>query len=257
MDNWQHSSTAERLIVREGLVYRERRPNDPVDGIIHFADLVDKDIERNNYQVVIDSGLHCWPNPKVLLRMIDRYDVLDECVRSGFIDHEIHINTQLDTDALYDMFDFTKSGKLVVKMGNVHRGEGKFLIENVEQFPAVTSRFSIESYFEGISVRSLIIGGDTFGIRVENDRSWIKNSAGADIDDYELSKELIEHSRNVAYNFELDVAGVDYIVEKDGNFKLLEINFCPGVSGSDRIEECAKEFFKKKMREIEERSRKK
>lgn len=246
-DHWQHTSTAERLIVSNiddrDCVIRQRRPNDAVWGVVLYADVEDKSIELNNINVVIERNIPCWPNPHVLKKMLDRYDVLLECSQAGFIDHDIFVDDKFTTTPLLHF-------PHVLKMGNVHRGEGKYLINDVSDYPSITGKFSIEPFFKGDSIRSLIIGDDTFGIKVDNETSWIKNSSGADINEYKLSNEIIDHSRQIAKHFGLDVAGVDYIVNKEGHH-FLEINQYPGLSGFDHIQDSAKKFLKERMIKIE------
>lgn len=256
MNNWQHTSTAERLIVKNNQVFRQHQPNDPLLGVILYADIENKDIELNNINIVIEHKLPCWPNPHSLLNMIDRFVVLKECAEQEFLNHEIVLGSNHSSDpdsqaVLMEQIPMVIPYPFVLKMGNVHRGEGKYLIKSQSDFPEMSGKFSIEPYFEGESVRALIIGDEIFGIRVTNEETWIKNAAGAEVHEYELSSELIEHARKVAKYFDIDLAGIDYIVEKNGDFHLLEINQYPGISGFDNVMESAKRFFKQKMYEIE------
>jgi hypothetical protein len=256
MDRWWHVSSPDRLIVNDAwgdkFIALSKRSREEVKGVILYADVADKSIEMNNYDVVIDANLPCWPNPKTLKRMISRFNVLEECIHAGFVDHNVYMSDQFVPDELFSMMPLP----LVLKLGNVHRGEGKWLLNSRNDLPSIIHNhpdpgiFSIEPFFKGTSIRSLIIGDDTFGIRVENDRSWIKNSEGADVYEHELSQSMIDHSRSVAKHFGLEIAGVDYIVNVEGEH-FLEINYCPGITGFENIERCAKSFFMKKMREVE------
>lgn len=249
MDHWWHVSSPDRLIVVDDTIRLSKRSRDIVKGVVLYADVSDKSIEMNNYDVVINANLPCWPDPNVLKKMIDRFDVLEECIHAGFVRHTTYMSDQFHPDE----FSMMGTYPLVMKMGNVHRGEGKWLLNDINDVPIITGRFSIEPFFKGTSIRSLIIGDDTFGIRVENDRSWIKNSEGADVHEHKLSNEMIDHSRAVAKHFGLEVAGVDYVVNDDG-MHFLEVNIFPGITGFEDIEKCAKSFFMKKMGEVEDRA---
>lgn len=250
---WQHSMTPEKFEIRESMLFRPLR-NEFIKGVILYADVTDKSIELSNINAVINTFTPCWPNPVSLRTMLDRHEVMKICGANGFVDHGFYQTNNLCSESLESNYGIRKlfgvSGRVVVKSGNVHRGEGKYLISQEQPFPDFEGTCTIEPYFEGISIRSLIIGDETFGIRIENEQNWIKNTEGAEIYEYTLSKEIIDHSREVARYFGLDVAGVDYIINKDG-FHFLEINQYPGVSGFDDIMNCAKKFFISRMKEME------
>jgi hypothetical protein len=252
MDRWQHSCTAERLELKGGKLYRKTQPRDPLEGVILYADLERKDIELQNILNVINSRLPCWPNPGVLLRMIDRHTVFAECVAAGFVGHP---TLQLfggvaNPDQIDDMITNGPGYPTVFKTGSAHRGEGKHLANNKDEIPSWEGVATIEPFFKGKSVRVLVIGDKAFGIEVTNEETWIKNAAGADIHEFAVSPELRKHADKVCKHFGLDVAGVDYIVD-GARFHLLEINQYPGLSGFEGIEEVAKEFLRQKMKVIE------
>lgn len=237
---WEHSCTPDYLLFVDGCLRRSKRPREILKGIVHYAHVSDRNIEEANLKTIIDNNIPCWPDPKILLNMIDRHKVLNDC--KEFINHSFYqdysYNGQID-------FPF------VVKTGNDHRGLGKYLVTKSSEIPKWDGIATIEPYFEGDSVRVLIIGDDVFGFKIENDRSWIKNSPGADIFDYNLSDDLINHAKSVSSKFKLDIAGVDYIVNDNG-FHFLEINQYPGISVSDEIAECAKAFLSNKMKYVED-----
>ena len=108
-----------------------------------------------------------------------------------------------------------------------------------------------EPFFHGESVRILIIGERSFGIKFTNEISWIKNSVGSDIEMWDNPlPSLIAHARAVAQYFKLEIAGVDYILTPT-SFHFLEINQFPGVNSSDETAFAAMEFLKEKMEIIE------
>ncbi len=222
-------------------IRRKNRPNEIITGCIHYCDVSDKSIEINNLQIIIETKVKCWPDPKILLRMVNRHEVYKECIEQGFV-----TNKMLQDIKEHSELNFP----FVLKIGTEHRGIGKYLIESIKDIPEFEGSCTVEPYYEGDSVRVLIIGEQIFGIQTINDQNWVKNAPGGEIIKKELSEDIIQHAKQVTNYFGLDIAGVDYIVNEDG-FHFLEINQYPGVAGFDDIEECAKEFFKEKMQFVE------
>jgi len=242
---WDHTTVPSKLVPSEYVTNRLRRSNRPrevISGLIHYADVSDKSIEIDNLKMIIDKKISCWPNPKVLLKMTDRHKVLEECKAYGLVDHEIYQS---------DEFVYQIEFPFVLKVGTEHRGIGKHLIQSVKDIPEWEGIATMEPFFEGESVRVLIIGNDTFSFKVTNETSWIKNGPGADIEKVSVSDELVEHAKNAARYFGLDIAGVDYIVEKDGTPHFLEINQYPGLGLFDDMEECARSFLKDRMYDVQ------
>lgn len=256
MQKWQHSCTAERLEFRVGKLYRKTQPNDPLEGVILYADLEKKDLELQNILNVIHSGIPCWPNPDTLLRMIDRHTVFAECVAAGFVGHPTLqlLGGRWNPDQVDEMIINGPGYPTVFKTGSAHRGEGKLLVHSKEEIQAWEGIATIEPFFKGRSVRVLIIGDNAFGIEVSNGETWVKNQAGAEIHEFTPSTELLEHAWKVTRHFGLDVAGVDYVIRDNDEFSFLEINQYPGFAGFDEILECAKVFLKNKMKEVETRA---
>src|SRR5690606_8530149 len=209
---------------------------------IHYADVSDKSIEEDNLKLIIDNNIPCWPNPNTLLKMTDRHSVIMECVEYGLVNHNIF---QSDEFAYQIKFPF------VLKVGSEHRGIGKFLIRSVKDIPEWDGMATMEPFFEGESVRILIIGQDTFAFKVTNSTSWIKNGPGADIEKVSVNDDIINHAKDASRYFGLDIAGVDYIVENDGKFHFLEINQYPGLGLFDDTEACSKIFLKERMSDVQ------
>lgn len=235
--DWEHLSTPTRLLDISGAVRRENRPNERIESVIHYCDVTDKSIEEQNLKAIISSGVKCWPNPHTMLRMIDRHTVISQIYKSGLINHKI-----IQEEFKNQINSLNKS--VVIKTGTDHRGIGKFLVKPGEPYPAYEGLATIEPYFEGESVRVMVVGQSVFGFKVQNDTNWIKNAPGANIYEYKLSNEIIEHAKKVNQLFHLDVYGVDYIVNNNGEFHFLEINQYPSFGALDSIRDAGVAYLR-------------
>lgn len=250
-ESWTHTMTPDYLVFEDGKLRRSVHLNEELKGVIHYADVQNKQLEQANLELLMKHNIPCWPDPEKLYDMLTRDFVLICCINSGFVCHDVSLF--LDKPLPYPF---------VVKVGNVHRGQGKHLIKCSkdlselkyvleQEYGSMQPSTILEPYFEGISVRVLIIGENVFGIRIDNDNSWIKNSPGAEISLFIPSVSLGSHALAVMDSFGLDVAGVDYILEPDGRFHFLEINQYPGLDVSDEILEVARKFLNEKMDYVE------
>ena len=244
-DFWSHTMTTKYLRLDNGILHRDGI-DENLSGVIFFADLDDKTIEIHNLMLLRDNFIPCWPNPNVLLSMVDRHEILKKCMDFGFINHKI-VQGKFDDKPRLE-FPF------VLKTGNQHRGEGKHIIKCESDIPKWNDIASLEPFFEGDSVRVLIVGKDIFGLKVINEKSWVKNSAGGDFEIINLPDNLIDHALSVMHKFKLEISGVDYILNKD-KFHFLEINQFPGIGASDEITVSARKFLNTKMDLVEELSR--
>lgn len=244
---WGHTMSPSKFVADPNL-RRAIYVNEKLKGVIHYADVDNKELEKEN--LLLFRGYPCWPNPDILLDMLDRHAVLARCFDKGFLNHTIIQGTN-------EIIDFDLSYPIVLKLGHSHRGIGKYLLKSSDDFVGIDlvgQKYSIEPFFVGKSVRILILGDEEFGILVTNDQSWISNSAGAEVSLFEPSAELVKHARSVAEEFKLEAAGVDYILEDNGKFHFLEINQYPGLDVDDKVVEVANKFLNEKMDFVEKMS---
>lgn len=254
--NWSHTMSQSRLALADGqLRYR----NETLKGVIHYANCEDSALERANLESIRDSGVRCWPDPEVLLRMLNRHEVMAECGKAGLLTSPNVVVTTVHNvmSALIGQNDYNlpiPKEPFVVKTGNDHRGLGKYLsnedwAEGLNLFDIVT----VEPFYTGRSIRVLLMGDAAFGIEIKNESNWIKNAPGAEAESLCLGDflHIIPHAEKVAAHFGLDCAGIDYILEDDGTFHFLEANQYPGLATLPEVEEEAKRFLKKKMDEVE------
>lgn len=249
-DSWMHSCSPSKLLFENNILRRSIFPREDLKAIVFYADMDDKLQELENLIVIKNSKVPCWPNINSLINMIDRQSVMKLCVQNNFIDHKVLFLTY--EEVLKTSLEFP----VVVKIGNVHRGQNKFLVSSKDDLESLKDNWNesviVEPFFEGRSVRALIVGDNIFGIEIKNDLNWIKNQCGADICRCELSSELIQHAKNVTNCFNLDISGVDYIVDENNNFHFLEINQFPGLANiDDEVTQCVEKFLDDTLKTLE------
>ncbi len=257
---WQHTLSACEFEFSNNVFHRKGIFED-IKGIIFYADMDNKEKEQRNLELIAQYNIPCYPNPNILLSMMNRHNVLQDCYNAGFVNHNIEIGSYEDFDSLNKIGsnpsrNWIKESKLVVKTGNIHRGENKFLYTSYEEVDLWEGLATIEPFFKGYSCRVLFVGEDYWLIRIDNEQSWIKNSPGASIVELQqcdLPEYIVNHARSVKDYFGLDIAGVDYIVNGE-NFYFLEINQFPDLNVSDDEIVVAKKFFCGMMDDIENRA---
>lgn len=249
---WHIQSSAVRLVTDDGInIRRENRPNEVIDNIIYYADADDKSIEANNLALLhkLMNYIDCWPTPYFLFDCLNRHILLENLINhllaeDRFIgscgEWHFHSNRKEKITKILSNKDF------VFKTSLQHRGINKFLVKENCAIPSWKGLATVEPYWEGESVRILITPETWQASKVVNPSSWIKNSPGGEEQPYKARLQLVNHAHKVAEFLCLDVCGVDYIVEPDGKFHLLEANQYPGLTGT-----FGEEFLLNKMLEME------
>jgi hypothetical protein len=242
---WAPVLSAITFDVMDGRLHRRRSAGDDFRGAVYFADVRDKDIERHNLRLLSDHAIPCWPAPAALLAASDRHAALGRCVAAGLIEHPV-VQAHSTREPLLPF-------PYVLKIGEEHRGEGKHLIRSAGDIPPWDGIATMEPFFEGESVRVLLLGDRAFGVRIHNEGSWIKNSPGASFEAWEPGEAIAEHARRAMRLFRLEIAGVDYVIDK-GGFRFIELNPFPRVGLSKESAAVAREIFRGAMDAIEARS---
>lgn len=239
---WSPVLSALRFSMTNGRLHRAKSASDDFRGVVYFADVHDKDIERHNLHLFSSRSVPCWPDPAALLELSDRHFALAKCRAAGLVDHSIVIS------------GFTRQPLLplpyVLKVGDEHRGEGKYLIRNAADIPSWEGEATAEPFFEGESVRVLLLGDRAFGLRIVNDTHWIKNSAGGRIEVWEPDSEIVAHARRARALFRLDVAGIDYVIDGTG-FHFIELNPFPRLGMTKESAALAQNMLGSVMERIE------
>jgi hypothetical protein len=245
--NWIHTTKSRKLFINDDGTIRRECVRENIKGIIYHADVEDKDIEQHNLCIIKQAKIPCWPPIDIIEPMLDRFTLLNKCNKLGLLNHEIVIVDDYTTKPLMQF-------PYVLKVGNVHRGEGKYLINNNNDIPIWEGKASAEPFFKGESYRVFVVGDTEFVIKIDNTESWIRNSVGGEVS---VVKEpingLIKHARKVCELFKLELAGIDYIV-KNREFHFLEANIFPGLNYGDETKNIVDNFLKNKMNLIEQSS---
>lgn len=243
-ERWMHTCSPSRLIIDNGKLRRDIYPREDLNAIIFYADMDNKLVELENLKNIKNSNIPCWPNIDSLIWMLSRTRMMWTCKEKKLCSQSVEILSYEDKHLVSLEFPF------VAKVGDCHRGQNKFLIDSKSTWDDFVWNGTtiFEPFYEGDSIRAFVIGDNIFGVKVDNDTSWIKNTSGAEISCVELSNDIKQHARKCMEVFGIDVGGIDYIVESNGKFHLLEVNQFPGLSNiSEEIDQCVEKFLDEKM----------
>lgn len=122
--------------------------------------------------------------------------------------------------------DYPTDIERVAKWGNWHCGENKARFEKhwLANEPTI-----IEPYLDGNAVRVVVIGNQHWQINLDGD-AWLKSIHHPNACLTEPDHGLVEDTRSVANGFGLEIAANDYIITRDGEPHLLEVNHIPNVT---------------------------
>lgn len=238
-DRWSHTMSNCELASNSDGTFSRKGVTESLRGLVIHASAEDTVRRLQNLSFIIDRSIPCWPDPQILAKLENRHDVMKMCIDAGLTtDRVIQVVPEQCIDLSYPF---------VVKTGNDHVGVGKHLCKTYVDIPEWTGVATAEPFYSGESIRVLFIGESVFGLKYDNESSWIKNSAGCEIFDYKISDRLLAHARSVRDCFSLEICGIDYIVEPSGKFHFLEYNQFPGLDSTDQISAAATTFLTNKM----------
>jgi ribosomal protein S6--L-glutamate ligase len=126
----------------------------------------------------------------------------------------------------------------VIKMGNWHMGFGKMLVRTKESWSDATGMASTSNDFISIEpfvkysrdLRVLIIGHDVIGIE-RIPAEWKANVSPKNIRITDVPDQLREVSLRISAMTGSQILGIDWIMDDDGNWVILEANMAPGLHG--------------------------
>jgi hypothetical protein len=128
---------------------------------------------------------------------------------------------------------FGAETETVAKWGEWHCGENKarFAGNWTAEEPTL-----FEPFIDGEAVRIQVIGDRAWQFRLGGD-DWNKSihHAGAGI--MPPDADLLDDTRRLQQHFGLEILGVDYMIGRDGNKHLLEVNHIPSVTAFSEVRE--------------------
>ena len=243
---WAPVLSAITFDVSAGRLHRRRSATDDFHGVVYFADVRDKDVEQHNLRVLAENNIPCWPDPAALQAASQRHAALGRCVAAGLVEHPV-VQSRFTREPLLPF-------PYVLKIGEEHRGEGKHLIRSARDIPPWDGIATAEPFFEGESVRVLVLGDRAFGVRIQNEGTWIKNAPGASFEAWAPDEAIVTQARRAARLFGLAVAGIDYVIDRDGPH-FIELNPFPRVGLSSESAAVAREIFRGVMDAVEASAR--
>jgi len=212
------------------------------DAVLWYCSVEDDNVSLYNQKVIKQAKIPCWPNIDLLEKWNDRRTKLYAAVSNGFVD-----------DVEFCHWSMRVAHRdTVVKIGNLHVGEGKMLIKTGDDFPYWDNVATLEPFVEGRSIRVYVVNGKAFGVEYQNDLNWIKNAPGATTFEIEISDELEKHALAVHDFYGFPISGIDYIVRSDDTFRFLEHNHFPGITLHSEAEKEIISVFEAAMNELEE-----
>lgn len=138
----------------------------------------------------------------------------------------------------------------VIKQGNAHCGEGKFLASG--EFESEKDSL-VESFVEGDSYRVLLILDKAWIIKYESD-DWRKNVGGTQTvkefkeQDFDFGiNHIVNYSRQLSKKMGLDICGIDFVLNNNVA-RFLELNTYPGIP--QELEDFFVECLCKKINEL-------
>jgi hypothetical protein len=121
---------------------------------------------------------------------------------------------------------FALESDCVAKWGEWHCGENK---ERFNGTWTASEPTLFEAFVPGESVRIQLIGEQAWQYRLGG-KDWRRSIHDASAGPMPLDPDLEEDARRLQRHFELEIAGIDYVIGEDGEKHLLEVNHIPSVT---------------------------
>lgn len=212
-----------KIYVNDGILYMEKQNGIgmlPIDKVVYYG------IYENDFDFITGLAIwngDCYPNPLAMLECRLKIPCLIKAMSLTNFPHLrgfVSANTEINSQSLQ-----------VAKWGNWHCGENKELIQN-----QWTSQYSssLEPFFDGDAVRIMNIGDYYWQIKLEG-KDWLKSIHPDNACFMDIDSELLEDTKKIKKHLNMDMIGNDYIVTKNGNKKLLEINHIPNISRFEEV----------------------
>lgn len=197
----------------------------PVDKMIYHG-IFEDDLDFITGLVLWDGK--CYPNSYGMMECRLKFPCLAKAMKHskfayprGFLSRNAYINSEKE---------------LVAKWGNWHCGENKHKFTGAWENSENTV---LEPFFDGEAVRILNIGNQSWQIKLDGE-TWLKSIHPDSATFMEIDPELLEDTLNLKKILEMDLIANDYIIGKNGEKYLLEINHIPNIT---RFEEVRKQYL--------------
>lgn len=129
---------------------------------------------------------------------------------------------------------------VIIKLLSGFGGRGVMLAQNEKELKPVLDTLrvfkefiSTQEYFPGTNydIRCYVIGDNAYGVkRTGEGEDWRSNvSRGGRAEEVKLSEEMKSTSIRVAKLIGAEICAVDFIETEEKEFKLIEVNFAPGI----------------------------
>ena len=206
--------------LKEQVLYVEN-PNVP-DQFLKVDKVIFHGIYENDFDFITLLSLWngpCLPNAHGMMDLRQRIPGLTRALavsKFNGIKRGMAIGEQ---DLFYDK-------EVVAKWGIWHCGEDK---AKFSQHYTTQETSVIEEFIEGKAVRIMILGDQHWQIQLTGD-TWLKSIHNEGSGEMPVDAELLEDSLNITKHFNLQMAGIDYMVGKNGEKYLLEVNHIPNVT---------------------------
>lgn len=138
---------------------------------------------------------------------------------------------------------------VIVKQISGSKGKGVYLCNSAKDITSLMTEIHTEnpnsniifqqyiSASHGQDIRVFLIGGKIVGCmrRVAKSGDFKANfSQGGSVESYTMTPELERLALEVTHLFNLDIIGIDFLIDKDG-YQICEANSSPGFNGLERV----------------------
>ena len=188
----------------------------PVDKVIFHG------IFENDYDFITLLAMwngQCLPNPLGMMDCRLRHAGLVRALRVtkfGNVPRGMCITAE----------KWVSDKEIVAKWGNWHCGENKHKF--IGEWNSEEST-TFEPFFKGEAVRIMLMGDKAWQIHLTGD-DWLKSIHHHQAGDMPIDAELLADTKKLAAHFGLEMLGVDYMVNENGEKLFLEVNHIPNVT---------------------------
>ena len=203
-----------------------------IDGIIWRGQFeVEPEIQRYLLEIIKTSNLPCINSSSILLNFGSNIAMYDALLRFGMpvIRRDISFGKSI-------LDYYAPTFPCVLKLGDYHMGYGKVLAREKETWQdyidlsvIANKPISVERYINYVKdIRCLSIANETFCIERFPSR-WKANVCPTDIKISVAPKKIIDDTLKFSTFIGAEILGLDWIMDVDGNWYVLEGNLSPGL----------------------------